>query len=216
MGATGYKHCGIRQHNYNYSNNAIPDYNETLNSRQTITDLVNPYIDEQEQKPYEFIRTLTVGATGYDVKILQRYLNNFGFIVSEAGWGSSGNESTYFGIKTKRALAQYQDHYHEDILMPLGLNYGTGYFGKSTIAHVNGEIVEKNLSTLLTKWGISRLKIGLTIPTYRSFFLLISKIPFKQKPYLIRNFENSVGIPKRATLKMRSGYFWLRGQGSNL
>ena len=84
-----------------------------------------------------FTRTLSIGSVGEDVRHLQRHLNTKGFIVSRAGPGSIGNETHYFGWKTKQALTQYQNFYWTAILKPIGLFYGTGYFGPMTIRHMN-------------------------------------------------------------------------------
>lgn len=86
---------------------------------------------------YTFSRSLTIGSAGEDVRQLQKILNAEGFVVSDSGPGSVGNESSYFGQKTKAALIRYQNFYRADILEPVGLSFGTGYFGPSTIAHIN-------------------------------------------------------------------------------
>jgi hypothetical protein len=79
---------------------------------------------------YRFIRNLTIGSKGEDVKQLQKYLNNFGFKVASAGAGSSGLETTTFGPATQRAVAKYQTS--------KGIKPAAGYFGLATRASVNG------------------------------------------------------------------------------
>jgi hypothetical protein len=69
----------------------------------------------------DFVRNLTTGFVGDDVLCLQKYLNSAGFVVSESGLGSVGNESTYFGSKTKNALAKWQ--------AANSVNPPVGYFG---------------------------------------------------------------------------------------
>jgi hypothetical protein len=86
---------------------------------------------------YTFTRTLKVGSVGEDVRALQKILNAEGFVVSDTGVGSPGNETTYFGLKTKAALAKYQNYYRADILTPNGLTAGTGYFGTATMKFMN-------------------------------------------------------------------------------
>ena len=85
-----------------------------------------------------FTRSLSLGSTGTDVKYLQIFLNDNGFTVTSTGIGSKGNESTYFGPATYKALIKYQEYYAKDILAPYGLAKGTGYFGPSTMRWVNG------------------------------------------------------------------------------
>jgi hypothetical protein len=85
-----------------------------------------------------FARNLTVGDTGADVKELQQLLNARGFTVATAGApGSAGMESTYFGPATKSAVTAMQNAYAGEILAPLGLTTGTGFFGASTRAKAN-------------------------------------------------------------------------------
>lgn len=84
-----------------------------------------------------FSRNLYLGLSGNDVKQLQIYLNNNGFIVSEFGSGSLGNETEFFGKSTKKALIKFQEAYSKEILNPVGAKIGTGYFGLSTRNFIN-------------------------------------------------------------------------------
>ncbi|MFT7644973.1 MAG: hypothetical protein ACI9BF_000642 [Candidatus Paceibacteria bacterium] len=86
---------------------------------------------------FTFTRSLTLGAVGEDVRQLQKILNAEDFTVSASGAGSPGNETTYFGNRTKQALIKYQNFYRADILTPVNLTTGTGYFGPSTITFIN-------------------------------------------------------------------------------
>lgn len=79
---------------------------------------------------FTFTRNLTVGSTGNDVQALQQFLNSHGAQVSATGAGSPGNETTYFGQKTKTALAAYQ--------ASVGISPAIGYFGPITRTRVNG------------------------------------------------------------------------------
>ena len=86
---------------------------------------------------FTFSRSLTIGSEGDDVRELQRILNAEGFTVAVSGPGSVGNESAYFGSLTQAALIKYQNFYRADILEPVGLSFGTGYFGPSTIKFIS-------------------------------------------------------------------------------
>jgi len=55
-----------------------------------------------------FTRTLKYNMKGDDVKALQVYLNNHGYPVAITGPGSLGNETTYFGNLTKKAIIKFQ------------------------------------------------------------------------------------------------------------
>jgi hypothetical protein len=83
-----------------------------------------------------FTRTLRQGMTGNDIKNLQIYLNSKGFAVSIKGAGSPGHETTFFGPATKAALIRFQEANEKFILKPLGLTYGTGFFGDSTMKFI--------------------------------------------------------------------------------
>lgn len=55
-----------------------------------------------------FIRNLTIGSRGADVKNLQIFLNDNGDALAASGPGSPGDETQYFGPLTKDALARFQ------------------------------------------------------------------------------------------------------------
>ncbi len=80
----------------------------------------------------EITRSLTIGSSGEDVRCLQRYLNWAGFTVSPSGVGSPGNESLYFGQLTASAVTRWQNSNSAQVLNPVGLTSGTGYFGPSS------------------------------------------------------------------------------------
>jgi len=79
-----------------------------------------------------FTRDLKLGMTGEDVKCLQQTLNRLGFNLASTGPGSIGNETNYFGKLTFDALIKYQEANKEEILTPINLTKGTGYFGSMT------------------------------------------------------------------------------------
>lgn len=75
-----------------------------------------------------FARTLKNGTTGADVKSLQQYLNAHGFAVAKTGPGSSGSETSKFGLGTKAALTAFQK--------ASGISPASGVFGPLTKAYV--------------------------------------------------------------------------------
>ena len=83
-----------------------------------------------------FTRNLKVGMRGEDVRLLQQFLNIHGFTVASSGAGSLGNETTYFGVATSRALAKFQEAHTAEILTPNGLTRGSGFFGAGTRAFI--------------------------------------------------------------------------------
>ena len=81
-----------------------------------------------KSKKYNFIRDLYLGLSGQDVKQLQIYLNNSGFIIAEFGDGSKGNETEFFGKLTKQALIKFQKQNK--------INPSIGFFGPITRAFI--------------------------------------------------------------------------------
>ena len=76
-----------------------------------------------------FTRSLSLGIAGEDVRCLQRYLNGAGYTVSASGAGSPGNETTYYGSRTKSAVASWQ--------AANGVSPAVGYFGSISRAKYN-------------------------------------------------------------------------------
>lgn len=123
--------------------NAILDLLESFGaSASTISD-VNAALNGQPTSggsntgaacSFSFTRDLNVGATGADVMDLQKFLNGQGFTIAASGAGSPGNESTYYGSLTAAAVSDFQEAYRADILTPVGLTSGTGYFGAGSRA----------------------------------------------------------------------------------
>ena len=78
-------------------------------------------------------RNLRVGMTGEDVRMLQVLLNSAtSSRIASEGSGSPGNETTYFGNKTKAAVVAFQEQYAAEVLTPAGLSRGSGFFGNLT------------------------------------------------------------------------------------
>ncbi len=78
-----------------------------------------------------FTRSLTVGSTGAEVMDVQKFLNANGAQLSATGAGSPGNETSYFGAKTKAAVAKYQ--------AANGIAPAVGYWGPLTRASANAK-----------------------------------------------------------------------------
>lgn len=90
---------------------------------------------------FSFKMDLRLGDTDPDVRELQKVLNadvdtmvNF---EGRPGDGSPGEESTYFGNKTKLAVIKFQEKYRSAILTPVGLTAGNGEVNKLTRAKLN-------------------------------------------------------------------------------
>lgn len=96
-----------------------------------------PAPSQEPAVSYNFSRDLELGMVGEDVKQLQQFLNQLGFTLAETGPGSPGSETSYFGPLTKAAVIAFQENFASEILEPLGLTTGTGYFGPSTREFIN-------------------------------------------------------------------------------
>jgi hypothetical protein len=96
-------------------------------------------IENVEEKVIEIIQQdefkidLQPSSRHSDVKRLQIWLNNNGYTVSESGFGSKGNETDFYGSKTRNAIGRLQS---QNGIVQVG-GYGYGYFGPKTRAFVN-------------------------------------------------------------------------------
>ena len=94
-----------------------------------------------------FNRSLSLGDYGEDVLELQKVLNKDPDTrIAISGPGSLGQETQYFGSLTRGAVIKYQNKYSDEVLAPVGLTYGTGYFGPSTISHIQSRNIALDLN----------------------------------------------------------------------
>jgi len=83
-----------------------PKTKEFINQLSTVP--TSPVTPTPTPTPTPTTRTLKLNMEGEDVKALQIYLNTHGYIIATTGNGSPGNESIFFGLKTKTAVIKFQ------------------------------------------------------------------------------------------------------------
>lgn len=103
-----------------------------------VTEINTTEVERSENEtPFRFTRTLRSGMTDSQVLQLQQFLNTQGFTIAKTGAGSPGNETTYFGPSTRRAVILFQEKYPESILTPINREKGTGIFASLSINQAN-------------------------------------------------------------------------------
>ncbi len=111
-----------------------------ISSKYIATTLILSLVLPAFAHAYSFSYDLSLGDSGEDVRALQKVLNmSVETRVAESGPGAPGEETAYFGEKTRGAVIRYQELNKEEILSPLGLSAGTGYVGVSTRQSLTGE-----------------------------------------------------------------------------
>ncbi|MDD5098266.1 MAG: ABC transporter substrate-binding protein [Candidatus Pacebacteria bacterium] len=85
----------------------------------------------EKSNGFQFKQTLQYGNTNADVKKLQECLSQDPEIYP------SQNTSGYFGNDTKNAVIKFQEKYKDDILVPAGIDKGTGKVAGATIKKLN-------------------------------------------------------------------------------
>ncbi len=81
----------------------------------------------QNAEAVDFSRDLRFGDQGFSVRLLQVILNQDPATkVAETGPGSVGQETEYFGLKTKQAVIRLQNKYFSELLVPRGKKWGDG------------------------------------------------------------------------------------------
>lgn len=82
-------------------------------------------------------RNLKLGMNGEDIRSLQVFLNSDERTrIATTGSGSPGNESTYFGAKTRVSVVKFQELYKNEVLSPAGLSRGSGLVGSLSRAKI--------------------------------------------------------------------------------
>ncbi len=127
---------------------------------------------------YTFSRDLKEGDMGEDVRALQQLLNTDPQTkVATDGAGSSGQETTYFGPKTRIAVARFQERNASKILTPLGLFAGTGYVGSLTRGVLSLEVNPLSSGGLTSSEGVTAFDqtlaglAGATTPSDTGFYV---------------------------------------------
>jgi len=84
-----------------------------------------------KQPTFQFKSDLDIGSQGVEVRELQKCL------AQDPTVYPAGEITGYFGDKTKEAVIKFQEKYKEEILIPAGLEKGTGRVSKSTRDKLN-------------------------------------------------------------------------------
>jgi hypothetical protein len=96
----------------------------------TLSPEVEALLPTPRTQSNNFTRDLELNSQGEDVRRLQQFLNNNGYVVASQGPGSPGSETTIFGFATRAALIRFQQTNN--------ITPAVGYFGPRTRGVVNG------------------------------------------------------------------------------
>ncbi len=105
----------------------------------------------QASSVFVFNKDLQIGNVNTDVRELQKFLNNNGFVLNKSGLGSRGRETTFFGLSTRNALIKFQKANK--------INPALGYFGS-----ISRNVVNKKMELLSTSSSFLENKVNNNLP----------------------------------------------------
>lgn len=109
-----------------------------------------------------FEKNISLGTKGVNVKILQRFLNMYGFIIAKTGPGSERNETEHFGSLTKQVLTNFQLAYRQRILSESGSSKLTlGTLDAPTRAFIKKVILTQNSTCDYEKYSATKKFTGM-------------------------------------------------------
>lgn len=147
---------------------------------------------------FTFTENLRVGSTGTAVLELQKLLNqDLDTTVALSGAGSPGSETNTFGALTKSAVVKFQEKYKSEVLIPAGLEKGSGFVG---------ELTRKKMGALSSGVGGGRVSVPVNptiprsadpikpsmVPTQATTTSVLDKVEFDQDSFL--SALDTVGI----------------------
>lgn len=120
------------------------DHKDTIRDITAFTEIPLDMLSKVKILPFRFTKTLKQTDTHTDVRELQKMLNEDPeTTVALEGTGSIGNETTYFGPNTKRAVIMWQKKQG----LPM-----TGFFGPMSIERANARIGNMNK---IKEWALA-------------------------------------------------------------
>jgi peptidoglycan hydrolase-like protein with peptidoglycan-binding domain len=150
----------------------------------------------------QFARSLKLGASGDDVLALQRFLNkNSQTQIASEGPGSPGQETGFFGAKTRDAVMRFQDQYRSEILVPAGVTSPTGIAGARTLAKIvslQGGVTAGSLQTQIPAASVPALPTLSSVPT--------SPFSFAKAPVNAFGLGKSIVAPGERFVVYGSGF----------
>jgi peptidoglycan hydrolase-like protein with peptidoglycan-binding domain len=123
-------------------------------------------------------RNLRIGDKGEDVRLLQKVLNaDKTTTVASSGPGAFGEETTYFGERTKNAVAKFQEAHFNEILVPAGLTRGSGFVGTFTRERIRAFCAKTALASVPTQLTTGSASGKLVIPPTTTLLKLAANSP---------------------------------------
>jgi len=155
----------------------------------------------KKEPVFQFKSNLTTGSQGNEVKELQKCLAKDPEVYPE------GEVTSYFGSKTKAAVIRFQEKYRADILVPAGLEKGTGDVKKLTRAKLNEICFESPEEIIPLKFSLTTVDQPILIEVAS---LLKSQWENLGVEVEIKTFD--ISTLKREIIKLRSYESFLFGE----